>query len=145
MRACGQRVRIEVRLAAQLDDALGQFAGMCLLLLRVFQELALDCVGQHALGHEVVPVVAQHAYIFGGQRVVEQLDHHLAVGAVAVGDRSVLDVLPCPLAQGLAIADASDLGGRGGVAGFGWLVGHGWPVSSAVRVSGGQVIQYVVG
>ncbi|KAG1535367.1 hypothetical protein G6F50_015326 [Rhizopus delemar] len=96
----------------------------------MLEELGLDRVGQHALGHEVVPVVAQHAHILGGQGIVEQLDHHLAVGAVAVGDRTILDVAPGTVTQGLAVADAGKL--RGGLGGFGWLAGHGWPFPLAV-------------
>jgi len=117
MRARAQRIRVEIRLAAQLYDALGQLAGVRLLLLGVFQELGLHRVGQHALGHEVMTVVTQHADVLGGQRIVQQMDDGLAVGVVGIGDRAVLDVPARIVAQGLAVADAGRMGGMA----LGWL------------------------
>ena len=62
----------------------------------MLQELRGDRVGVDALGHEVVTLVAQHADDLRGQRLVEQLDHGLAVGPVSIGDRAFFDVLPRP-------------------------------------------------
>ena len=73
--ACARAVSVagfEVRLAAELHDALGDLVGVLLLLLRVFEELGLDRIGEHARRHEVMAVVAQHADPFGRQRFVEQ-------------------------------------------------------------------------
>ncbi len=142
MRALGQGVRIEIRFAAQLHDALGQLVRVFLFLLRVLQELALHCVGKHALGHEVVAVVAQRAHVFGGKRGIEQLDHLLAIGVVALGDGAVFDALARAGAQGGSVGDT------GGSVG-GWLIRHGWPSSFWVDGRKGysirQVLQHVIG
>ncbi|MNM99143.1 hypothetical protein D3C81_1116940 [compost metagenome] len=109
MRAGGEGVWIEVGLATQLHDALGKQAGMCLLLLCVLQEFGFHRIGEHALGHVVVPVVAKHAYPLGGQRIIEQLDHCLAVGTVSGCYRTILNALACVGTQGRAITDACRL------------------------------------
>ena len=95
--------RIELRLAAQLHDALGQTVGVLCFLGRVFEEFVGGHIGFQAVGHEVVTLVAQDADQLGGQRFIEQAQHFLTVGAVALGYRAVLDVLPCALAQGFYI------------------------------------------
>ncbi len=72
-----QRVRIQIGLAAQLHDALRDPIGMLLLLGRVLGELLLDRFRRDALGHEIVPLVAQHAHDLGRERLVQHLAHDL--------------------------------------------------------------------
>ena len=103
--AVGEAVGVEVRLALQLRDAQRDLVGVAQLLVGVLQELRGHRPGVEALGHVVVPLVAQHADDLGGQRLVEHLDHPLAVGAVGVGDRALLDLLPGPLAEGLDVGE----------------------------------------
>lgn len=118
--AGGERVGVEVRLAAQLDDALGQFVGVLLLLLGVFQELRGHRLGVQARDRVVVPLVAQGADDLGGEGLVEDEEHALQVRAVGVGDRALLDLPAGPLADGLDVGQelghgcCSLLGGRGG-------------------------------
>ena len=50
-------------------------------------------------------LVAQHADELRRQRLVEDLDHGLAVGLVARRDGALLDVLAGPLAQGLDVGE----------------------------------------
>ena len=57
------------------------------------------------LRHEVVPLVAQDADDLGGERLVEELDHGLAVGPVARGDRALLDVLARACAERLDVGE----------------------------------------
>jgi hypothetical protein len=76
-----------------------------LLLVRVLEELRGHRLGVDALGHEVVPLVAQHADDLGGQGLVEQADDGVAVRLVALGDGAVLDVLARPVAERLDVAD----------------------------------------
>ena len=80
--AVGEAVGVEVGLALQLRDAQRDLVGVAQLLVGVLEELGGDRAGVEAVGHEVVPLVAEHADDLGGQRLVEHLDHLLAVGAV---------------------------------------------------------------
>lgn len=48
-------------------------------------------------------LVTQHADQFGGQRLIEQAQYLVTVGAVALGYRAVLDVLSRTFAQGFDI------------------------------------------
>ena len=98
-----QPLRVQVRLAPELHDAGGDLVGVPLLLVRVLEELRGHGLGVDPLGHEVVALVAQHADDLGGQRLVEQLHHRLAVRLVALGHRAVLDVLARALAERLDV------------------------------------------
>ena len=93
----------EVGLAAELDDPSGGHVGMHLLLVRVLEELLGDGTGVDALGGEVVALVAQHAHQLGGEDLVQDRDHPLAVGGVGVGDRSLLDLLARATAERLDV------------------------------------------
>ena len=64
---------IEIRFAAELDDAFGDPVGMRLLFVRVLEELGLHALRVDALRHEVVPLVAQHADDLGRERLVQHL------------------------------------------------------------------------
>ena len=88
-----------------LNDALGDLVGVGLLLVRVLQELGRHGLGVDAARHEVVVPVAQHAHELGGERLVQHLDHLLAVGTVVLGDRALLDVAARLLAQGLHVGE----------------------------------------
>src|SRR5207248_584220 len=101
--ALGEDVGVEVGLALELGDAAGGEVGVAQLVGGVLQELGLGVAGIHALRREVVPLVAQVADQFGGEYLVEDLDYALAVGAVGVGDRTLVDVLARPLAKCLHV------------------------------------------
>ncbi|MNR45720.1 hypothetical protein D3C85_1646010 [compost metagenome] len=81
MAALGQRVGVEIGLAAELHDASREPVGMPGLVAGMHQE----CTGDGRRGQsdrgEVVALVAQHADPLGGQRIVEQADDFLAPGA----------------------------------------------------------------
>ncbi|MCY1540815.1 hypothetical protein D9M68_764760 [compost metagenome] len=112
MRAAGEPVRREIGLAAELDDALGDLVGVALLFIGVGQEFFGHALRVRPLRHEVVAAIAQHADDFRGQRVVEQLQHRLAVRRIARGHGTLVDVLAGALAQGLDVGEER-------------LVGHG--------------------
>ena len=80
--AVGDAVGVEVRLALELRDPQRDLVGVAELLVGVLEELGRDRPGVEAVGHEVVPLVAEHAHDLGGEGLVEHLDHPLAVGAV---------------------------------------------------------------
>src|SRR5262249_48337464 len=103
--AAGEALGIEVGLAAQLYDALGDAVGMGLLFAGVLKKLGLDRLRIDAFGHVVMPFVAQHAHDLGGQRFVEQLQHRVAVGVVAGSDRAVFHVLARPVSYGLDVGN----------------------------------------
>jgi hypothetical protein len=70
-----------------------------LLFIRVLQKLGRDTICVNTGSHEIVAPVAQHANDFSRQRFVQDLDHGLSVGLVAIGYRALLDVLARPLAE----------------------------------------------
>ena len=95
----------------QLDDALGEEVGMRHFLGRMFEELGRDRRGVDAGGHEVVALVAQHADQFRGERLVQHLEHLLAVSGIAGSHGALFDVLPCACAQGLDVGKGRALRG----------------------------------
>ncbi len=105
MAAALERGGIEVGVAAQLHDAPGDLVGMLLLLLGMLEELGGRDLGAQAPRGEMVLAIAQHAHDLGGERGLQQLDHLLPVGAVAVGDGPLHDMLARPFAQRLHIRE----------------------------------------
>src|SRR5262245_221023 len=105
MAAGCQRLRVHIRLAAELSDPLGEPVRVDLLLIGVLEEFVHDRAGVDARRHVVVPLVAQDAYDLGRQRLVEDAQHRLAVCAVAVGHGTLLHVLTGPPAQLLDVAE----------------------------------------
>ena len=101
--AVGDAVGVEVRRALQLRDAQRDLVGVAELLVGVLEELVGHRTGVEAVGHEVVPLVAQHAHDLGGEGLVEDVDDLLAVGAVGRRDRALLHLRPGPLAEGLDV------------------------------------------
>ena len=99
MTARQQAFRIEIRLASQLDDPLCNLIRVCLLFIRVLQELGRNTFCMDPGSHEIVPPVAQHANNFSRQRFVQDFDHGLSVGAVTFGNCALLDVLSRALAE----------------------------------------------
>src|SRR3954471_3359553 len=94
-----QAIGREVRLAAELRDALGDLIGVLALFLRVLEKLRGDGFRMAALRREVMALVTQRADDFRGERFVQQLEHHAAVGVIAGSDRPLGDVLPGALSQ----------------------------------------------
>ena len=70
--ASAQALGVEVRLAAELHDALRDQVGVRLLLAGVLEELVGDGLGVDARRHEVVALVAQDADDLGRERLVQQ-------------------------------------------------------------------------
>jgi len=83
---------VEVRLAPELVDALGDQVSMGLLLAGVLEEFRGHGLRVDARGHVVVPLVAKHAHELGGERLVEKTEDGLAVAAIGGGDGALLDV-----------------------------------------------------
>src|SRR5207244_12488750 len=83
---------VEVRLAPELVDALGDQVSMGLLLAGMLEEFRGHGLGVDARGHVVVPLVAEHAHELGGGRLVEKTADGLAVAAIGGGDGALLDV-----------------------------------------------------
>src|SRR4029079_6019274 len=111
--ARAQAFRREIGRAAELGDALGDLVGVLLLLVGVLQELRRHALGMDALRHVVMELVAQRADDLGGERLVEELQHHAAVGVVTGSHRPLGDVLPGTPTQRL------DVGEKGSPAGLG--------------------------
>ncbi|MNS88625.1 hypothetical protein D3C72_1226060 [compost metagenome] len=103
MGVLAQVVGVQVRLATQLHDALGQLVSMLQLLGGMLEELLGGNAGFDPAGHVVVAFVAQGAHPFGGQRLVEQAQDCFPVGVVALGYGALLDMLAGALAQGFDI------------------------------------------
>jgi hypothetical protein len=57
------------------------------------------------LRHEIVALVTEHADDLRCKRLVQQPQHHAAVGVVAGSHRALRDVLPGPLAQRLDVGE----------------------------------------
>src|SRR5438034_8324099 len=66
----------------------------------------------NASRHEVMAPIAQNANDFGGQRIVEKLEHRSTVGGIARRYRTVLDMLSSALAQSLDVGQKVVLGDR---------------------------------
>ena len=94
MGTLGEGGRIEVRLALQLHNTSGNPIGVFLLLFRVLQELLSNRFRRESGREEVVGAIAEYANDLGGEGVVEHLDDAFSLGAVGVGERSLLEVLP---------------------------------------------------
>src|SRR6185295_11623954 len=79
--------------------------GVLLLVVGVLEELGRHALGVDALRHEVVALVTEHADDLRCKRLVQQPQHHPAVGVVPGSHRALRDVLPGPLAQGLDVGE----------------------------------------
>jgi hypothetical protein len=80
MAALCQRLGIEVGLAAQLHDALGQLVRVAHLLVGMHEELVGNGRRGQAHGREMVALVTHHTDQLGSQRVIQQLDDVFAPG-----------------------------------------------------------------
>ena len=118
MAALGQRLGVEVGLAAQLHDALGQLVGVGHFLVGMDQELVGDGRRGQTHGGEVMALVAHHAHQLGGQRVIEQLDDVLAPGPEMRGHGAIVQAALGSL-QGLGVQRQVAVAGVG----FGLLRG----------------------
>src|SRR5438876_4918949 len=87
--ALEQRTRIEIGLAAELLNALGDAIGVLAFAVGMLLEFTGHALAVHAGGHEVMVHVAQHADNLGGQGFVENRDGLLHIAFVAGGDRAV--------------------------------------------------------
>ena len=101
--ARGEPFRVEVGLALQLRDPQRDLIGVLLLLGGVLEELGGHGRGVEPLRRVVVALVAEHAHELGGQRLVEHVDHPLAVGAIGLRDRTLLDRRSRTCPQGLHV------------------------------------------
>src|SRR3954468_10987806 len=111
--ARGEALGREVGRAAELRDALGDLVGVLLLLLGVLEKFRRHALRVDALRHEVMALVAQRADDLGGERLVQELQHHAAVGVVAGSHRPFGDVLPGTPAQRLDVGEERSPAGLG--------------------------------
>ena len=70
--------RVQVRLAAELRDPLGDPVRVLLLGARVLEKLVSDGARVNPGGHVVVALVAQDAHDLGRERLVQDAQHRLA-------------------------------------------------------------------
>ena len=105
--ALEQRTRIEIGLAAELLNALGDAVGVLAFAVGMLLEFIGHALAVNAGGHEVMVHVAQHADNLGGQSFVENRDGLLDIAFVAGGDRAVFNLIESAAADLLYIADES--------------------------------------
>ena len=89
--AAGKAVRRKVRLASKLHDPRGDQVGVPLLFVRMDEELLGNALRMDASRHEVMAAIAQDTDQFRGQRIVQHLEHGVAIGRVARGDGAFID------------------------------------------------------
>ena len=94
---CEQRSRIEVGLAAELLNALGDLVGVFALCIGVLLEFVAHCHGMNASRHKVVVHVAQHANNLGRERLVQDRDGLIYIAFIGVGYRAFFNFLRSPL------------------------------------------------
>jgi len=82
-----------VRNSTELLDASGNLISMYLLFVRVLQELASHGLRLDAIGQIVVALIAQRAYDFGSERLIEDLNRDLQVALIVGSDCPLQDVL----------------------------------------------------
>src|SRR5438874_4928121 len=89
-------VRIQVRLAAELIDPLGEKIEMFLFFLRVLSELFLDRLAGESGGADGVELVAENAHDLRGDRVVQEGDGVFHLAPVVLRDGAFAQMLPSP-------------------------------------------------
>src|SRR5206468_11210811 len=89
-------VRIQVRLAAELIDPLGEEIEMFLFFLRVLSELFLDRLAGESGGADGVELVAENAHDLRGDRVVQEGDGVFHLAPVVLRDGAFAQMLPSP-------------------------------------------------
>src|SRR5207247_7814566 len=89
-------VRVQVRLAAELIDPLGEQIQMLLFLLRVLSELFLDRLARKTGRADGVELVAEDADDLRGDRVVQQGDRVLHLAPVVLRDGTFAQMLASP-------------------------------------------------
>ncbi len=92
MAAVHEAGRIEVRLAAELHDAIGDGVRVLQLLPGMLQEFLRGDLALEAARHEIVVPVAKDADQLRRQRLVQQLQDLVAIGVIALRDRAFLDM-----------------------------------------------------
>ena len=70
-----------------------------LLLGGVFEKFGFDGFGMNARRHEIMPLIAQHADDFRGQRVIENLAGNPRVAVIRFGHGTFLDMQTRPFAE----------------------------------------------
>ena len=75
----------------QLHDARRDLVGVPLLFVRMLEELLGHALRMNTSRHEVMATIAQDADQFRRQRIVQQLEHDVAVGRVARGNGAFID------------------------------------------------------
>src|SRR5713101_820196 len=85
---------------------------MPLFFIRVLQKLGRDSFGINSGSHEIMPLVTQHTDDLRRQRFIQQLGHSPAIGLVALGYRTLLNVLARSFTQSFDVSQK-------------WFVSHG--------------------
>src|SRR4051794_685722 len=88
-----------------MNDALRNLIGMTLLFIGMLQKFRSDALGINAAGHKMMASVPQYTNDFSRQRFIQKLDYRLAVGTIAFGHSTILDVLPGAFAQSFNISE----------------------------------------
>src|SRR5262245_8934093 len=97
--ALAEAIGVQIGLAAELVDALGQHVQVLALLFGVLRELLLYGLAGQAGGADRVKLVAEDTHDFGGYRVVEQGDRVLHLAPVVLGDGAIAQMTPGPLSD----------------------------------------------
>src|SRR6185503_7718742 len=88
--------RVQVRLATELIDPLGEKVQMLLLFLRVLSEFLLDRLAGDSGRADGVELVAEDTDDLGSDRVVQHCDGVLRVAPVVLRDGALAQMLPSP-------------------------------------------------
>ena len=97
--ATGESIGSEIRRSTQLHDAFCNLVGMAQFLVRVIEELLGHALRMYSTRHEVMTPIAQNTHEFRRKGGIEKLEHRITVGCIAGGDRAIIQVLACALAQ----------------------------------------------
>src|SRR6266404_1167434 len=89
-------LRVQVRLAAELIDSLGEEIEMLLFLLRVLSELFLDRLAGESGRADGVELVSKDAHDLRGDRVVQEGDGIFHLAPVVLRDGAFAQMLPSP-------------------------------------------------
>src|SRR5262249_18431905 len=101
--AADDAVGVEVGLASELVDPLGEEVEMLGLFLGVLGKFLLDGLAGQPRRADRVKLVAQYAHDLGGDRVVEERDRVLDLASVVLRDRAVAQLLPRALPNSLDV------------------------------------------
>src|ERR1700682_2770295 len=104
-RAGRQAVRVEIGLSAELIDALRDLLHVIGLVLGVLREFRFHTLAGNARGSHGMHGVAEHAYDFGGEHGLQNLDGFFHIALIGEGHPAGRDIFSRALAQGLDVGE----------------------------------------